>query len=523
MKSFIILSALLITMLSTFAQTPFKAKQINVFKNGIYFIEKEGEIAVSNKKAVIPFTSQPLLGTFWVASGGENDIKSVTFKTDTLKKAGKASSITEILEANTGKKIKIGYKLDNSTFREVAGVLNEYVKSSGLIRIKASDGKTIFLYAAEIKELSIEETPVLQILTDTIMSVAVVEFARNISAPSLRVIYMQQGIQWIPMYNLRILNDKELMIEMKAVVENFSENIEKANLTLTVGNPQFFFGKTLDPVGSRYLSDFSTAYTSDLRAANLPFAQSYMLSNSYIAEDQSGYFAYDAEMQTEYSTEGEKSGDLYMYNIGEVSLPKNTKASFNVFSAKIPYKDVYEVSVSDESNYYYNRYVKNDPEKRYDVFHSFKLSNNTVNPFTTAPGFVLNEKNQPVAQDRIKYTPVGGTVSVQLSKAGDVVVKNTEEETNITENAKKIGKTIYRLVSIKGIIEIENLQKKNIQLNVKKLINAKITKLSNEGKISKTGKYYDINPHSEAAWEIMLKGEEKKSITYEYEVYIRSN
>jgi hypothetical protein len=152
-----------------------------------------------------------------------------------------------------------------------------------------------------------------------------------------------------------------------------------------------------------------------------------------------------------------------------------------------------------------------------------QLANITTFPFTTAPVFVLNENMQPLAQDRLKYTPTGANVSVQLSKAGDVVVKNKEEEVKKEENVKKIGKTYYNRVTIKGYITIENLQSKKILLTVKKDILANVLETSDGGKIEKSGRYSSLNPFETLNWEIPFGSKDKKTITYTYEVYAPNN
>jgi hypothetical protein len=212
-----------------------------------------------------------------------------------------------------------------------------------------------------------------------------------------------------------------------------------------------------------------------------------------------------------------------MYKLGKADLPMNSKTNFMIFSSKVPYKDVYEVNIADVANFAYYGYNTSDPEKRYDVFHSFLVNNTTSNPFTTGPVFVQDEKLQPIAQDLIKYTPISGTVSVQLSKAGDVMVKNKEEEVSKEDNVKKVGKTYYNKVTVKGTIYIENLQDKKIQLNVKKQLTANVTEANDNGKIIKSGKYSTLNPYTTVEWEVPMSPNEKKNITYQYEVYVSAS
>jgi hypothetical protein len=329
---------------------------------------------------------------------------------------------------------------------------------------------------------------------------------------------MQTGIQWLPSYCIKIVNDKELQLEMKALVENYTESVENVDLTLTVGAPQFYFNTTEDPIGYDYLTNLYSVKPAPAPVSNM--AQSYY-SNAIVSEEKSLDLSYSD--YTTYETAGEKTNDLYMYKVGKVSLPEKSKASFQIFSVKVPYKDVYEVNIGDVANYSYYGYINLDPEKRYDVYHSFKITNATTYPFTTAPAFVLNEQLQPLAQDQIKYTPMGSNCSVQLSKAGDVIIKYKEEEVKKEDAVKRIGKITYNKITVKGTINIENSQDKKIDLIVKKDIVANVINISNDGKAVKSGRYSSLNPNSNVSWDLPLNSKEKKEITYTYEVYVNAS
>ncbi len=515
MKKIIVFLSFFLSVVFVFAQSAIKPVQINVFKNGTYFIAKEGNVPVKKGYTMLELPKQPLLGTYWLNAAKESKITSVCFVTDTIKKTKKPQNFNDIFKGSVGKKVRFSYAVGtDKNLREISGVMQEYYEGSGIAKIKLADNKTTFYPVASVVEFTIDDSNVGELTMDSLVRVAKIYFDKNISATDLRVVYMQTGIQWIPSYNIRIVNDNELQLEMKALVENYSEDIENVELTLTVGNPQFFYGSQYDPIYNNSLT-----YLYDVKPA-LPAAQSqtYFTSNVFMAEERS---AGDANIPQfyDYSTEGEKTNDLYMYRIGKVNLPMQSKSSFQIFSVKVPYKDVYEVNIGDVANYSYYSYISNDPEKRMDVYHSLLLTNNTTYPFTTAPVFVQDEHLQPLAQDRIKYTPTGADISVQLSKAGDVVVKNKEEELKKEENVKKIGKTYYNKVTVKGTIYIENLQNKKILLTIKKDLTANALSAGSNGIITKSGRYNGLNPFVNINWELPLNAGEKKSVVYEYEVY----
>ncbi|MGD0709860.1 MAG: hypothetical protein ABR968_01630 [Bacteroidales bacterium] len=527
MKKLLLLPFVVIAWNLASSQSTLKTTQVNVFKNGTYFILKEGTVYPKNAKVSLEIPEQPLLGTYWINTVKDVNISRITYKTDTIKKLMPAEDIPDIVFANKGKKIKIGYKTDDKTYREASGLLQDYFKSSGMLKIKTTDGKTLYILISNVIDFSVDDIPADKMQGDSLIRLAKIEFSKSIDNTPIKLMYMQSGIQWIPSYNVKLISDKELQLEMKALVENNAEEINDADLTLTVGNPQFFYGTTIDPIAQMYQTNISSIYTTkpvvSAYAGNVVTqTNAYQTYNANDNNIPAATPSFSYNDYSNYSTEGEKTNDLYMYKIGKVSLAKNIKTSFQIFSYNLPYKDVYEANIADVVNYSINTYVGNDPEQKFEVYHSLKLTNTSANPFTTAPVFVMNENLQPLAQDQLKYTPVSSDVSIQLSRAPDVIIKNKEEEIKKTDETEKFGKETYSKVILKGSIIVENMQDKKIILSLNKTLTAEVTDVSDSGKIKKTGKYYGLNPSTEIKWEVPFSAKEKKTITYTYEVWIRS-
>jgi len=517
-KISLIISVLLITS-SMFSQSNLKTSALNIFKNGTYFIVKEGTVPLKDKKAKLEIPKGVLLSTFWLTTTKDNTIDKVIFINDTIKKNRVAASIPDLLSVNKGKRVKLYFRLENNNYLDITGVLQEYSRTNNLIKLKTDDGKTSYLQMSDIKQLIIDEKPNENVKADSLAYLANIEFLKNSENANMKMVYMQTGIQWIPSYNIKLVNEKELQLEMRALVENYMEKIDNADLTLTVGDPYFRYGRATEP----FINNYLTALTGGMMSPVNRYAFQNMASPSYAgaaipAAEEANAIQYND--YTTYSTEGEKTNDLYMYNLGKVSIPRNSKASFLIFSQKIPYKDVYTVNIGDVINYYSTNYINNDPNRKFDVFHSLKLENTAKNPLTTAPVFIMDEKLQPLAQDEIKYTPVGGDVSVQLSNAVDVRIKNTEEEIKVQEKAKVEGKAVYNKVTIKGTIEVNNLQDKKINLNLYKSVNARVTEASHNGVVKKSGRYSGLNPFTQVNWEIPLEQNAKVEITYQYDVFV---
>ncbi|HRY32979.1 MAG TPA: hypothetical protein P5531_08420 [Bacteroidales bacterium] len=502
--------------LNAFTQQNLKATHVNVFKNGTYFVVKEGSIPLTSGKGSLLIPSAPLLGTFWLTTPKDIAISRLIFIMDTIKTSRNARTMPDLLISNKGKKVKLSVRMDEKNYQEISGLLQDFFPASQLVKIKGNEGRTLYFPLADVRQLMVEESPSESLKTDSVAYVARLEFNRNPTDTRIKMVYMQAGIQWFPSYNIKILNDKELQLELRALVENFAETLEETGLTLTVGDPSYKYGRTQEQFANPFL-------TQTQGAAYNPYA-AYMWQNT-AAESVDAAVMYTAKndqynnYQT-YQTEGDKTGDLYMYDLGKVSIPKFSKAAFPVFSHKVPYRDVFRVTLGDINNFLISRQIVNDPERKFPVFHSLKLTNQTKDPFTHAPVFIMDEELRPLAQDEIAYTPVNTTVSVNLAQSPDIVVTNTEEEKNREERAKTIDKHGYTRVLIHGMVEIHNTMPERVTVNVEKTVNGLITEAGDNGKITRLKTGDALNPFSRVDWELSLGTQEKKVIAYDYEVFI---
>lgn len=527
-KKLVLTCSALLTFAAAQAQKELKTTAVNLFKNGTYFIVKEGTVSAPKGSWSMSMQNfNPLLATFWVTTGKENPIDRIEYITDTIKSTRLVNNFQDILGANKGKKVQITYNMGTGATQpgNLKGTLENFYPFSGIAKIKNAQGGYVFLNTGSITELSFDENPSERIKSDSLARVAKIFFDKEKSSLPIKITYMQSGMSWVPSYNIKVIDDNKLQLAMNALIENFSEDIKDADLTLTLGAANFKYGSQLDPITQNYvtangISPYS--YTWDNNYNNYNYQQTY--SNSLA----SGAYALDAAIPaapayadyTTYATAGEKEEDLYRYKLGKVNIPKNSKTSFSIFSAEVPYEDIYEINLSDMVNYAANQRININEDQTYDVFHSLKIGNSTDVPFTTGPVFVQDKNLQPLAQDQIKYTPTGGKVKVQLAKATDIQVKQTEEEISSEERSKKYNSYYYKKVTVKGTIKLENLQQKQVKICVTKFINGDVKETSDSGTTKKSGKYSGINPYSETEWNVTLGKGEKKNITYTYDVYV---
>lgn len=507
---------------AVFAQEKLSTKSVNVFKNGSYFIVKEGNVNATSGNFRMAVPSSPLLATYWITMA-DNKVKRMDVKQDTIKVSTGINFLTDLLRSNKGKNMRLTYAIagkDGSEPRTVKGKLESYNTNSGLIRMRTAEG-TVFVYSSGVSEVIMEESFSDKAEKDSLAIVATFHMEKADKSVPVRLSYMHTGMNWMPSYNIRLLDDKKLQLEMKALIENYSESFKDADMTLTLGAANFKYAHQIDPIALTALSggtDYSLR-TYDNYAMQSNYNQMYANGAGYASDilDSDGP-AFN--VNSNFGTEGEKSHDLFTYKLGKVSIEKNMKSTFSIFSAPLPYEHVYEVSLYDHVNYETNKGINNQDNQQNTVYHSLCITNSTQYPLTTGPVFVQDENMSPLAQDQVKYTPVNGEAKVQIAKATDVQVKNSEEEISSEEKAKKVGSYYYKKVIIKGTITVENLQKKAVKMKVDKTIRGDITTTSDKGDIKKTGKYSGTNPTSTANWTVDVAAGAKKTITYEYNVYV---
>ncbi len=490
------------------AQNSLPIKKVTVFKNATAMLVKEGSARVKDGNVILPIPPQTLFGTYFIGSGKDNSVKNLVFKNDTLRRKAESHSVWQFLAGNAGKPVTISYTPTTGIDKTVSGKVVSYDLYNGILKFATDAGKTMIMHVSDIYSADFKDEPSAFYMADSIKRMIVLKPEKPAPQVSLQEIYMTSGINWLPSYYLKLKDDKTARLEMKATVENYTEELKDAETELVVGAPQMSYSGKMDPMTYDYLS---------MAAGEFKASRNYMQSNAamrYKTEDDE----VDGFFDGTFVTAGEKSGDMYIYKLGKISLPEKSKGSFPIFAGHVEYKDKYEGTIYDITNYYSNKFCPQE-ERTFDIFHSLEIKNTAGVPLTTASVMVVNDKEQFVAQDELKYTPVGSSSNIRLSKAIDIITKNSEEEKSRTDLAKKIGKVNYSKVVLKGTVNVDNYQDKEVTIAVTKSLSGTALAQSDNAKVTKVNSYNYINPNTSIKWEVKLAANEKKVLTYEYEVY----
>jgi hypothetical protein len=482
--------------------------RLSIFKNGTYFIKKSGVVDVVNNSFTIATPTNALMGSYWLATSKDASIKSIVVKPDSVKVIRKCNSINDYLKASINKKITLRKEYLSTEILE--GTLLDFNEVNQLVKIKTKDNKIIVSNAENWKELVLNEEENYTAFDMNVAPYSTIQLNQNVTSTTASSLSLEKGIQWFPSYLFTVINDKEATLAMKATILNNDEHFTNTDVDIIIGNPEMFYGKELDPICTRYLTQELLNYKDNNQT-------SFNLSqNNYAALNIPVYSANGEISATkDYSEEnkdGNKLEDLYIYKLGKLDLEKNATVIVPVVNSTINYEDVYTADLGIAS-----AIVAKDAVL--DVYHKYRISNKSAAPFTTGSILVLSKEEMPIAQSQLKYTPVKGKQDISISKAIDVQIKNEETEIKREKIAQKNKDNEFKYkINYSGVIKIENFQNKKIKLCLTKDISGEVSVSSNNGKsrILKSVDYSDNNFTSLIEWEVEINPGQKLEITYNY-------
>jgi hypothetical protein len=505
MRKSILFILLLTFFANSFAQKNVQTltpNRLTIFKNGTYFIKKSATVNVVNSSFTIPIANNILFGSYWLATSKDATIKSITVKEDTFLVQKKCTTIDDYLKANINKQIILSteYNLKEN----LAGLLVNFDENTKMIKVKTIENKIIITNASLYNKLSLSDNQSYVTYVDSVATLSTIKLNQPVTTTTVSSLSLEEGIKWYPSYLLTIINDKEATLAMKATITNTGQSFYNMDVDIVIGSPVMFYGKTLDPICTKYLNDniFSSRENNSI---NFQMANRSSYEKEYAPED---------DEENTGATEGTKMDDLYFYKLGKVDVEKQASLIVPVFSSTISYEDIYTADIP------VNTTADNEEKKSLEVQHIYRIKNTTQAPLTTGSMLVINQKEMPVSQSQINYTPQKSTQDIFIAKAIDVQIKNEELEIKREKIDKKNSSSYdYEKVNYGGNIYLKNLQNKKIKICVSKRLNGNALKTNLGGKIKKIkeeGKYG--NPTSIIEWEIELEVGQKLALNYEYSI-----
>ncbi len=518
------------------AEDAAKTKSISVFKNGLGYFVKEMKVNVNDGKYVfekLPVNTgfEPLsentirydntyapvnpvlFGTIWFAAPN-NTIKTVKAYDKKTEKPRPFKTMAEFIEANIGKTGNV--KLSNFEKPFPAKIL----KVDGQLVILEKDSKWMVTELIFISNFELNDQPVTEFKDKDIQKTIELEFEKSASNQEIDVLYMQKGITWAPNYLVELLDDSKARITLRASLLNDIEDIENAGLNFVVGVPSFKFSNIESPLLSHNsVANFLTGMTgygpgsADLNI--MSNARQGMITQAY------DYAAPSPAESYSVSIDNSQNEELFLYRMDGVSLKKGGRALYSIAQLNTDYENLYSVELPRNFNFF-NAQTRNDHKN--DVWRSIKFKNESKIPFTTGTCFITKLNNgisEPVSQNELKYTPVGGSNEVKMTIAPDILVTDSEKETDRAEKAKQYTYW-YDEVTMEGKIEIKNYKDKDIKIKIYRTIDGELVKSNEDWESEQRLSYNDAkNKCNDVYWEIEVDANETNTITYTYKILVQ--
>jgi hypothetical protein len=533
---------------------------VALFKNGLGYVERKGAIPKGVLTAEMDLLPIPVHGTFWVYPETEGvelrRIVATTTETDPTERD--ANSMAELLEANDGQELDLVIMGADGKAEDVKGrvrILRSSqtvpeatgTSSSGFMAPTASPPATsvavwrahvypaptappsagLLLLETEQGQLVIDMTAVHHVRgkdlrvrvkeqsTQQARTSLKVDVFRNDKGAILSISYLAKGITWAPSYRLDLLNDKTVRIYAKAQIINDLEDLNAARCSVIAGFPNLQFANVVDPMAFRgemvaWLQHLtSPAPTMARREAVI--GQQAVMSNIGLSDGHDMRADFDPA-----AFAGRGDSDLFFYELGEVNLKRGERGYFPLFTTEASYESVYDCRISQSQQAAGDR----GEEFSEDVWHALRLSNNSKQPWTTAPATVTKD-GLLLGQDTLYFTSLGSRTLLRFTKALDVRASSTEKELERQRNVPHRG-TTWDLVTAEGKISLINLKSVEVNVVIQRTVEGEIIANPEEAALSLAQSGITAaNPTANLSWDVRIKPRETAQLTYTYKRYVR--
>jgi hypothetical protein len=223
------------------------------------------------------------------------------------------------------------------------------------------------------------------------------------------------------------------------------------------------------------------------------------------------------------AAEGQTREELFFYEQKSVTLKKEQRGYYPLFTVDSPYEHVYEWKIADmlDRDERYRSGEGREMESPEEVWHSVRLTNTGNIPWTTSPAMTM-QQGQVLGQDLLFYTSPGSKTTVKITQAVDIKAEQAEHEVERKRNAAQFYNSNYDLVTVRGQLKLANFKNKEVKLYITKDLSGQVLKTTPEAKVDQIAKgLKKVNPHSQLCWELPIKARDKIEIEYQYNVYVR--
>ena len=505
---------------NTVAQMP--VKEVTVFKDGLAFVLHEGRMPVTREgQVVMDYLPTPVIGTFWAYSKDKGTrLVSVTAGQHIARFEHTALTVREFLEANVGSECIL---TESNGTRYTATILSFPTRSSeelaatsppqtgdrlpekGNLVLLKTPNETRVLPVDRIQDVTFKQPPKTTAPTEEFRDYLTLKLdsgrRRLPREADLGLVYVQKGIRWIPSYKVDLDGKGKAVVRLQATVLNEMVDLTNVTLQLVVGVPSFYFKDTIDPIAlHETAAQLSQFFQTEPGRGGSAFASNFgnAIAAQQVQPRMGGYrVSTSSEANIPALPEGARNEDLYVFTIHNFSLRKGDRVVLPILETTVPYADVYTLELPfappPEMMRNYGSPPQNELARLFaapKVMHKVRLTNESAQPFTTAPALMLRE-GKVISQGLMTYTAAGASSDVALTTAVDIHAKKTDAETKRTPNAIKYNGDNYIRVDLDGKIQLTNYRADNVEVEVTRHVLGLVDSAGQDGKVELSNVFED--------------------------------
>ena len=504
--------------LAALARMP--VKEITVFKDGHAFVLHEGTLPTDAAgNVVMDYLPTPVLGTFWPYSANK-DVKlaGVVAGQRRVLVEETALSLAELLDANAGIEAIVAEKPPGPRYAcTIIGIperSSEELAMTGLpnaapstpakghvVLVRTSDGVKVVLLD-NILDVTFKTPHKSKLAHEEFRNLLTLklDWAGRRPSPTAEVglVYVQKGVRWIPGYKVALDGNGNAAIKLQATLLNELADIDDVTANLVIGVPSFAFRDTLDPISlQQSAAQLSPYFQQGDRMQMMTNAIASQVGGIAGGQLRNAPAAPAAPSLGPDLPESTKSEDLFVFTARHVTMKKGERMVAPVAEYAIPYTDIFALELPFAPPRDIRSSLNTGQEAEMarllgapQVAHKIRLTNKGSYPLTTAPALVVRD-NRVLAQGMMTYAAVGATTDLEVTKAVDIKVAKSDEETARVPNAVRWQGDDYGRVDLAGKIKLTNYRDKAVEVEVTRHVLGNVNGADNGGVITRVNVFED--------------------------------
>ncbi|MFO0897605.1 MAG: hypothetical protein U0836_09310 [Pirellulales bacterium] len=489
-----------------------RTKSVAVFKNGLGFFLREGEAKLRDGWCLADELPPASFGTLGIYALGGDELVDVVgagagevVAFDGVDAPDTLAARQERLEASKQLKVQLEYEQHGQP-RSAAGKL---VSVGPEFVVLESDSNSFAVPTPGVRRMQTLEMPLR-------VHVSGLGADKDQAAPAsvrLGMAYLRKGITWVPEYTLQILDDKTAELTLRGTLVNDAEDLVHCDVNFVVGVPNFLHTDRFAPLAVGTLLR-GLAGATGLRALvadgdGFRVVTNSGASNTIVApqtEETPVARNVDQVLASLPVAESAGGSDYTVYTKRDLTVRTGEQAMVTLFKKKIGYAHVYRWS---------------PPEA---ITHFLVLQNATDTAWTTGP-CLTTSAGQPLSEDLLKYTPVGGRAEIPVTAAINVSSDKTENEVDRKLKAHSPAENVFLdLVTIGGRLELRNFEQRKVEVLITLAVPGKPTKADGGGVLQSDPTQLKLSERAGTIrWRLELEPNQTRLFEYQYERYVPSN